>query len=32
MIIEKMNGFVKVENTEDGARFSLSIPKFAFRK
>jgi signal transduction histidine kinase len=29
MIIEKMNGFVKVENTEDGARFSLSIPKFA---
>ncbi|MCM3691251.1 sensor histidine kinase [Neobacillus niacini] len=29
MIIEKMDGFVMVENTEDGARFSLSIPKFA---
>jgi signal transduction histidine kinase len=29
MLIEKMNGFVKVENTEDGARFSLFIPKFA---
>ncbi|NWQ43781.1 HAMP domain-containing histidine kinase [Bacillus sp. EB106-08-02-XG196] len=29
MIIEKMNGLVKVENTEDGARFSLSIPKFS---
>jgi signal transduction histidine kinase len=29
MIIEKMNGFVKVNNSEDGARFSLSIPKFS---
>jgi signal transduction histidine kinase len=32
MIIEKMNGFVKVDNTENGVRFILSIPKFAFRK
>jgi signal transduction histidine kinase len=29
MIIEKMNGFVMVENTEDGARYSLTLPKFA---
>lgn len=27
MYIEKMNGFVKVQNTEGGSRFILSVPK-----
>jgi signal transduction histidine kinase len=27
MIIENMNGRVEVENTDEGARFSLSVPK-----
>ncbi|MFP7298097.1 ATP-binding protein [Neobacillus niacini] len=27
IIIEKMNGSLKVENTEDGARYSLTVPK-----
>ncbi|MFK9093735.1 sensor histidine kinase [Bacillus salipaludis] len=27
LILEKMNGSISVENTSDGARFSLSVPK-----
>ncbi|MFJ5762165.1 ATP-binding protein [Neobacillus sp. NPDC093182] len=27
MYIEKMNGFVRIQNTEDGSRFILSVPK-----
>ncbi|MDQ1002392.1 signal transduction histidine kinase [Neobacillus niacini] len=27
LYIEKMNGFFKVQNTEDGSRFILSVPK-----
>jgi signal transduction histidine kinase len=30
IFIEKMNGFIKVQNTEDGSRFILSVRKSLF--